>query len=71
LDSSSRCHDRRCHARDGQEKPEVHEIVNEPAAIRKTIQRLAKGRSLRCCYEAGPCGYVVQRQLTAMGSSAR
>ena len=52
---------------DGQEKPEIHEIVNEPAAIRKTIKRLAKGRSLRCCYEAGPCGYMVQRQLTAMG----
>jgi transposase len=50
-----------------QEKPEVREIPNEPAAIRKTIQRLGKGRELRCCYEAGPCGYVLQRQLAAMG----
>lgn len=52
---------------DGQEKPEVHEIANDPASIRKTIKRLAKERSLRCCYEAGPCGYVVQRQLAGMG----
>lgn len=48
-------------------KPEVWEIANEPAVIRKTVQRLRKGRDLRCCYEAGPCGYVLQRQLAGMG----
>jgi transposase len=52
---------------DGQEKPEVREIPNDPSVIRKTMQRLGKGRKLRCCYEAGPCGYVLQRQLAAMG----
>jgi len=51
----------------GQVKPEVWEIANDPATIRKTVQRLRRGRDLRCCYEAGPCGYVLQRQLTAMG----
>lgn len=51
----------------GAERPEVWEIANDPAAIRKTVQRLKKGRELRCCYEAGPCGYVLQRQLAAMG----
>lgn len=50
-----------------QEKPELREIPNEPAVIRKTMQRLRKGRELKCCYEAGPCGYVLQRQLAAMG----
>jgi Transposase len=45
----------------------MREIPNEPAAIRKTIQRLGKGRELRCCYEAGPCGYVLHRQLAGMG----
>lgn len=49
-----------------QDKPEVWEIANKPAVIRKTVQRLRKGRKLRCCYEAGPCGYVLQRQLAAM-----
>ena len=50
-----------------QEKPEIREIPNNPAAIRKAFKQIAKGRSLRCCYEAGPCGYVLQRQLAAMG----
>ena len=27
----------------------------------------ATGRTLRFCYEAGPCGYGIQRQLTAAG----
>ena len=54
---------------EGSARPEVWEIANEPAVIRKTVQRLKKGRDLRCCYEAGPCGYVLQRQLAAMGIS--
>lgn len=52
---------------ESQEKPEVREIPNDPVAIRKAFKQLAKGRFLRCCYEAGPCGYVLQRQLAAMG----
>ena len=51
----------------GQQQPELREVANTPALIRKTMQKLAKGRTLRCCYEAGPCGYVLQRQLAAMG----
>lgn len=54
---------------EGQDKPEVWEIANQPGVIRKTIQRLRKGRQLKCCYEAGPCGYVLQRQLAGMGVS--
>lgn len=52
---------------EGQERPEITEIANDPAAIRKAMKRLAKGRTLRSCYEAGPCGYVLQRQLASMG----
>jgi transposase len=52
---------------DGQERPEIREINNDPASIRRAIKQIGKGRSLRCCYEAGPCGYVVQRQLAGMG----
>ena len=51
----------------GQERSEVWEIANDPTVIRKTIKRLKKGRELRCCYEAGPCGYVLHRQLVGMG----
>jgi transposase len=42
-------------------------VPNEPAAVAKLIRRLGTGRPLRCCYEAGPCGYGLYRQLTAAG----
>jgi transposase len=49
-------------------EPQVRDIPNDPKVIRKTFQRLFRERyELRCCYEAGPCGFEVHRQLTAMG----
>lgn len=41
------------------------EIQNESAAVRRLGKRLLKeGASrVRACYEAGPCGYALQRQL--------
>lgn len=48
--------------------PLVWQIANEPATIRKTFTKLAReAHELRCCYEAGSCGFDVQRQLDAMG----
>ena len=35
------------------------------------IKRLEPMEELRFCYEAGPTGYVVYWQLTAMGASAK
>jgi transposase len=50
------------------DKPTVSEIPNEPKAIRRAFTRLkAGGGELRCCYEAGPCGYDLYRQLAALG----
>ena len=44
------------------------EIANDPAAIRKLCDRLARaGNAMAFCYEAGPCGYGVHRQLTGLG----
>jgi len=44
------------------------EITNQPDAVRRLIERLgAKHGRLRVCYEAGPCGYGLQRQITALG----
>jgi transposase len=46
---------------------------NENRAIRRLarqLQRMAGGR-VRCCYEAGPTGYALQRQLTALGIDCR
>lgn len=52
---------------EGQERPETRELPNDPAAIRRAIKQIGKGRTLRTCYEAGPCGYVLHRQLAGMG----
>jgi transposase len=49
-------------------EPVVRDIPNDARVIRRTFQRLAKERyELRCCYEAGPCGFELHRQLTKMG----
>jgi transposase len=44
------------------------QIANTPAALKGVVARLSRGGSdLRFCYEAGPCGYGIQRQLTTAG----
>ena len=43
-------------------------IANTPAALRRLAGKLGQeGVELRFCYEAGPCGYGIQRQLSADG----
>jgi transposase len=47
---------------------EYGKIANTPAALKTLAAKLARGgRSLQFCYEAGPCGYGIQRQLSAAG----
>ena len=46
--------------------PVTWTVANEPKAIRRlvrTLEREAPG-SVRACYEAGACGYALQRQMT-------
>ena len=44
------------------------QIANTPAALKRLVSKLQNdGRELRFCYEAGPCGYGIQRQLSAAG----
>ena len=51
---------------------EPGKIANTPAALTALAVKLARGgRELRFCYEAGPCGYGIQRQLTAPGGPVR
>ena len=42
-------------------------IPNRPASIQKLMKKLGPTKDLRVCYEAGPTGYVVYWQLTALG----
>ena len=51
----------------GARKPRISQIQNDAKSIRSTFKRLKKGTWLRCCYEAGPCGFELYRQLTTMG----
>jgi transposase len=47
---------------------EYGKIANTAAAVEKLARKLAaKGNELQFCYEAGPCGYGIQRQLSGMG----
>ena len=44
------------------------EISNDPVAISKLCDRLERpSKTLAFCYEAGPCGYGVHRQLISLG----
>ncbi len=44
------------------------EIPNRPESVAKIIDRLgAKHGKLAFCYEAGPCGYGLHRQITMLG----
>jgi len=42
-------------------------IPNDEDAIRRLLKKLGPPESLRVCYEAGPCGYVLYWQLTRLG----
>src|SRR5271170_7470737 len=45
---------------------EYGRIANTPTALDRLLRKLVgDGVSLRFCYEAGPCGYGIQRQITA------
>ena len=55
----------------GETKPVEWQLANEKAAVRRMVrkvQRLAPGE-VRFCYEAGPCGYALQRWIVEAGAS--
>jgi transposase len=43
-------------------------IPNRVESIRKLVKKLGPVEQLQFCYEAGPTGYVVYWQLTALGA---
>lgn len=52
----------------GSEVRYLGEIANTTEALAKLVRQLRKGDAmLAFCYEAGPCGYGIHRQLTEMG----
>lgn len=47
--------------------PEQWQVANEPAAVRRLVRRLQREPGVRCCYEAGPVGYGLRRELESKG----
>jgi transposase len=49
-----------------QPTPVTWQLANEPNAVRRVVRRLERDAPgpVRVCYEAGPCGYALQRQMT-------
>jgi transposase len=48
-----------------QEKPLTWTVPNETQAVRRLVRKLERAAPgpVRCCYEAGPCGYTLQRDM--------
>jgi transposase len=46
---------------------ETFTLANDPGSIRRLVDRVSKRGVPAFVYEAGPCGYEVQRQITGMG----
>jgi transposase len=49
----------------GQRTPALHTLASDPPTILRFVERLRRQGPIRCCYEAGPCGFELQRALTA------
>lgn len=45
----------------------VGSIPNEAEAVAKLMRRVGNARDMLVCYEAGPCGYGLQGQLSSLG----
>ena len=54
-------------AEEGGEVRSLGTIPNRPESVRKLIGKLGPVGKLKCCYEAGPTGYVLYWQLTGLG----
>jgi transposase len=54
--------------RDGGAAESLGTIPNEPEAVAKLLRKLGPVEDSLWCYEAGPCGYELQRLLTKMGA---
>ncbi len=52
--------------RPGAKEPELRSLPNEPRHLRRFVERLQREGRVLACYEAGPSGYDLYRQLTAL-----
>jgi transposase len=49
----------------GQRTSALHTLTSDSATIVRFVERVRRQGGVRCCYEAGPCGFELQRALSA------
>ena len=49
----------------GHRTPALHPLTSDIPTILRFIARVQRQGAVMCCYEAGPCGFELQRALTA------
>lgn len=50
-----------------QATPELHALLSDSATILRFVERWRRAGPMRYCYEAGPCGFELQRALASQG----
>jgi hypothetical protein len=45
----------------GQQTPVLQTLTSNSPTILRFVQRVQRQGAVRCCYEAGPCGFALQR----------
>jgi transposase len=51
----------------GQQRPALHQLAPDLPTVRRFLRRVSRHGRPQCCYEAGPCGFELQRALTTDG----
>jgi transposase len=49
----------------GHQTPALHPLTSDSATILRFVARLRRQGPVTCCYEAGPCGFELERALRA------
>jgi transposase len=49
----------------GHRTPALHSLTSDSPTIQRFVTRVQRQGAVSCCYEAGPCGFELQRALTA------
>ena len=49
----------------GQRTSALHSLASDVPTILRLVQRVRRSGAVQCCYEAGPCGFDLQRALVA------
>ena len=51
----------------GDRSPAFHTLTSDSATILRFVERVSRRGPIACCYEAGPCGFELQRALSTRG----